>query len=73
MDINDLRSLATVLVFLAFFGVLWWAYGPSRKGYFDKASQLPFADEADEKNEKDTDTPEQHSDSEDQQQKGDQA
>lgn len=45
MDINDFRTLATVLVFLAFMGIAWWAYGPSRKKYFDEAAQLPFLDD----------------------------
>jgi cytochrome c oxidase cbb3-type subunit IV len=45
MDINDFRTLATVLVAIAFAGVVFWAYGPSRKSYFDEAAQLPFNDE----------------------------
>jgi cytochrome c oxidase cbb3-type subunit IV len=45
MDINDFRTLATVLVFLAFMGIAWWAYGPSRKKYFDQAAQLPFLED----------------------------
>lgn len=45
MDINDLRTMATVLVAMAFAGVSWWAFAPGRKGYFDEAAQLPFADE----------------------------
>jgi len=45
MDINDLRTLATVLVAIAFAGIVWWAFGPSRKKYFDEAAQLPFTDE----------------------------
>ena len=44
MDINDLRSLATVLCMFAFVAVTYWAYGPSRKSYFDEAAQLPFED-----------------------------
>lgn len=45
MDINDLRTIATVLVAVAFAGISWWAFGPSRKKYFDDAAQLPFADD----------------------------
>lgn len=48
MDINDLRSLSTVFCMFAIFAVTWWAYGPSRKAYFDKAAQLPFEDEVNE-------------------------
>ncbi|MDO8907595.1 MAG: cbb3-type cytochrome c oxidase subunit 3 [Pseudohongiella sp.] len=45
MDINDFRTLATVLVFLSFVSIVWWAYGPSRRAYFDQAAQLPFDNE----------------------------
>jgi cytochrome c oxidase cbb3-type subunit IV len=45
MDINDLRSLGTVFVALAFIGVCWWAFSPKRKKRFDEAANLPFADE----------------------------
>ncbi len=48
MDINDLRGIATILCMAAFMGIVWWAYGPSRKGYFEKAAQLPFEDEQEE-------------------------
>lgn len=48
MDINTLRSLATVLVAIAFFAVCWWAFAPSRRARFDEAAQLPFADEPNE-------------------------
>jgi cytochrome c oxidase cbb3-type subunit 4 len=45
MDINFLRSIATVLAALAFIGVCVWAYGSKRKAGFDEAAQLPFADD----------------------------
>ena len=45
MDINTLRSLATVLVAVAFVAVCWWAFSPSRRKRFDEAAKLPFADE----------------------------
>ena len=44
MDINDLRSLATVFCLFAIIAVTYWAYAPSRKAYFEKAAQLPFDD-----------------------------
>ena len=31
MDINLIRSLLTVAAFVAFIGIVWWAYSPSRK------------------------------------------
>ena len=46
MDINDLRSIITVVSLLTFLGVVWWAYGvKSNKKRFDEAAMLPFADE----------------------------
>jgi cytochrome c oxidase cbb3-type subunit 4 len=45
MDINDMRAVSTLLAFIAFIGIVWWAWrGRSRKG-FDEAAQLPFADD----------------------------
>lgn len=51
MDINTLRSVATVLVAVAFVAVCWWAFSPSRRKRFDEAAQLPFADEPKEQSE----------------------
>jgi cytochrome c oxidase cbb3-type subunit 4 len=44
MDINDLRSLFTVLVFGSFVGIVWWAYSARRKERFDEAARLPLED-----------------------------
>ena len=46
MDINDLRGLSTLFLFVAFVGVCVWAYSSKRKKTFDEAANLPFADEA---------------------------
>ena len=46
-SIDDLRGLATIFCVVAFAAVVFWAYGPSRKQYFDKAATLPFEDETD--------------------------
>ncbi|HMV04418.1 MAG TPA: cbb3-type cytochrome c oxidase subunit 3 [Accumulibacter sp.] len=47
MDINDLRSVVTVVSLLTFLGVVWWAYGvKANKKRFEEAAMLPFADEA---------------------------
>jgi len=43
--LNNLRGLSTVLVMIAFAGVCWWAFSPSRRKKFDEAANLPFADE----------------------------
>jgi len=45
VDINDLRGLSTVFVMIAFVGIFWWAFAPSRRKKFDDAANLPFADE----------------------------
>ncbi|MDI6745700.1 MAG: cbb3-type cytochrome c oxidase subunit 3 [Rhodocyclaceae bacterium] len=45
MDINDLRSLFTVLVFGAFIGIVAWAYSSKRKQAFDEAARLPLDDD----------------------------
>lgn len=37
-----LRSLLTVAAFLAFAGILWWAYAPARKHRFERDALLPF-------------------------------
>ena len=46
MDLNDLRSLATVLMFLLFVGIVVWAWSRKRVGDFASAQQLPFEGDA---------------------------
>ncbi|MEM1112703.1 MAG: cbb3-type cytochrome c oxidase subunit 3 [Pseudomonadota bacterium] len=45
MDINDLRGLSTLFMFVSFVGLCVWAYSSKRKQSFDEAANLPFADE----------------------------
>lgn len=46
MDINDLRSVVTMVSMLSFLGIVWWAYGiKSNKQRFEEAANLPFTDE----------------------------
>jgi cytochrome c oxidase cbb3-type subunit IV len=45
MDINDLRSLFTVLAFLLFIGIVLWAYSAKRKTSFDEAANLAVDDD----------------------------
>ncbi len=53
IDINDLRSVVTVVSLLTFLGIVWWAYGlKSSKKRFEEAANLPFADEEAERTEK---------------------
>lgn len=42
MDINTLRSLATVVSFATFLGILWWAWSKRRSEDFAEAANLPF-------------------------------
>jgi cytochrome c oxidase cbb3-type subunit 4 len=43
MDINDLRVVMTVLAFVAFSGIVVWAFSRKRKRDFDEAARLPFS------------------------------
>lgn len=45
MDINDLRALSTLFLFVTFVGLCIWAYSKKRKTTFDEAANLPFADD----------------------------
>lgn len=45
MDIGTLRGAGTILIFVAFMGLVFWAYNSKRKSSFDEAANLPFADE----------------------------
>jgi cytochrome c oxidase cbb3-type subunit IV len=45
MDINDMRSVVTVVSLLTFVGIVAWAWSKRNKSSFDEAAQLPFRDE----------------------------
>ena len=45
MDVNDLRAAITLLSFVAFIGVIAWAWSRRNKKRFDEAADLPFADD----------------------------
>lgn len=47
MELNLLRSLATVLAFASFVGLVIWAWSRSRRSAFDEAAHLPFDPAAD--------------------------
>lgn len=42
LDLNFLRSAVTVASFIAFIGIVWWAYSRRNRAAFDEAAQLPF-------------------------------
>ena len=46
MDINDLRSITTVLALAAFLGIVWWAYSDRRKQAYEEAARLPLDDDS---------------------------
>lgn len=45
MDIGTLRGIGTLMVFVAFCGLLFWVFSSKRKAQFDDAANLPFDDE----------------------------
>lgn len=42
MDLGTVQGLITVVALVAFLGIVWWAYGPSRKERFERDGRLPF-------------------------------
>lgn len=45
MEINDLRSIVTVVSLLTFVGIVVWAWSKRNQSSFDEAAQLPFNDD----------------------------
>ncbi len=45
MDVNQLRAISTLLLFLVFIGIIGFALSRKRRAAFDEAAQLPFLDE----------------------------
>ena len=41
-DVNTLRSMATVVSFLTFIGIVAWAYSRRNAADFEQAANLPF-------------------------------
>ena len=46
MDINDLRTLVTLLSFACFIGIVAWACSPRRREAFREAALLPLEDDS---------------------------
>ncbi len=42
IDINTLRSLATVVGLITFIGIVVWAYSRGNAADFEQAANLPF-------------------------------
>lgn len=45
MDINVVREIVTVVCFVSFLGIVFWAYSARNKESFDAAARLPLDDE----------------------------
>jgi cytochrome c oxidase cbb3-type subunit 4 len=45
MDINDLRSIVTVVSLITFVGIVAWAWSRRNQADFDEAARLPFGDD----------------------------
>ena len=45
MDLNDLRNAVMLLLFVAFIGVVAWAWSRRNQKRFEEAANLPFADD----------------------------
>lgn len=45
MDINDIRSILTVVAFATFAGIVVWAWSGRRRAAFEEAANLPFTEE----------------------------
>ncbi|MFV8834144.1 cbb3-type cytochrome c oxidase subunit 3 [Aquisalimonas sp.] len=46
MDINTVRGLLTLVLLIAFIGIVVWAYSSRRKKDFEEAARLPLEDDA---------------------------
>jgi cytochrome c oxidase cbb3-type subunit 4 len=48
METNDLiGTVVTVVFFITFLGIVWWAYGSSRKARFEEDGKIPFEESDD--------------------------
>ncbi|HJW56162.1 MAG TPA: cbb3-type cytochrome c oxidase subunit 3 [Burkholderiaceae bacterium] len=48
--VTDAHSAFTLISFLTFIGIMWWAFSKRRNADFEAAAQLPFADDMNEMN-----------------------
>ncbi|MCE2947025.1 MAG: cbb3-type cytochrome oxidase subunit 3 [bacterium] len=46
MTTGDLQSILTLIAFLSFIGIVWWAYSKRQKAAFSEAERIPLDDDA---------------------------
>ncbi|MEQ1516276.1 MAG: cbb3-type cytochrome c oxidase subunit 3 [Usitatibacteraceae bacterium] len=44
LNVNDLRTIITVISFVLFIGIVYWALSSHQRAAFEEAANLPFAD-----------------------------
>ena len=44
-DINDIRSIITLVLLVIFIGICAWAWSSRNRERFEEAARLPFAEE----------------------------
>ena len=44
MDINDLRTIVTIISLIVFVGIVCWAFSNRQRARFEEAANLPFAE-----------------------------
>ena len=49
MDAGTIRGLGTLVLLLAFLGLVFWAFSKRRKADFDEMARLPFDEDPPEK------------------------
>jgi cytochrome c oxidase cbb3-type subunit 4 len=49
MDADDIRAALTLVSFIAFLGIVWWAYSARRKRRFDRDARSVIEDDDDPK------------------------
>lgn len=46
MTTADLQSILTLIAFLSFIGIVWWAYSKRQQAAFGEAARIPLDDDA---------------------------
>jgi cytochrome c oxidase cbb3-type subunit 4 len=46
MTRGDLQSIITLIAFVAFIGIVWWAYSKRQRAAFSEAERIPLDDDA---------------------------